>query len=329
MINKQHSHCDASPTKLQRSRGAKQSRKLFFTLFCATQISINIGGMENEPLALLPEIQGKIVTTILDLYLDELEYIIKEYTKDFFWHNKHDKNSSLYKMLYWINGTRFKPLQEHINLNTTSNKGNTLLHHTIWASIECTEINSIADYEYEDHLSHCNGNVDMVNFTRYLLTHKANPNMHNNDGKSPFFVWINYGFFHSYSVPMRPVESTVINLLLDHGADPNVASKDNSFIFILATARYSPEIERILKKIDLKAVTYGQNENGVTITVQAIYSHNLEFLQALADAGAYFYSTDRHLLNFALRDKENHIQMHGTEHFEKMITLLKNNTTNT
>ncbi len=337
----------------------KISHTFLLALLCATQISTNVFGMDptslyelrrtgNERLELLPEIQGKIVTTILDLYLNELEKTIQKFDEysygyslkigrpiDIF-HNcgfsykKHDTHSSLYKILNWIHRTCFKPLQEHINLNTKSSHGNTILHHTTRASIECTDSGNLYPF-HQDHFMQCHGNIDMFNLTRYLLEHKINPNTHNNLGQSPFVMWTKLFFHGSYSVPRRPVESELIHLFLDNKADPNVASKDHSFIFTLATGSYFPAIERILKNTDLQAIMNRRGEYGDTLAIQAIHWSNLEFLQILADAGADFDITDskgRTPLDVALEYQDFITAKHGAEHFEKMITLLKSKTTN-
>ncbi len=335
------------------------TNKIFHTfllaLLCTTQISTNAFSMDptslyelrrtgNERLELLPEIQGKIVTTILDLYLSELEETIQKFNEDgcpliepvnifhnCFLYKKHDTHSSLYKILYWIHCTRFKPLQEHINLDTKSSHGNTILHHTTRASLDDLHDTPILSLKYTDsgdlYISEPDQGhdaTDMFNLTRYLLEHKANPNTHNNLGKSPFVMWTK---FFSMGLARRPVEDELIHLFLDNKADPNVASKDNSFIFTLATGYYSQAIERILKNTDLKAIMNNKNESGDTLAIHAVEWNNLEFLQILADAGADFDITDsegRTPLNLAL----NFYSSLVAERFEKMITLLKSKTTN-
>jgi 3D (Asp-Asp-Asp) domain-containing protein len=158
----------------------RQSQPIFFALLCATQISVNMFGMdptssftkvssfakivsqgspasadksedrsleelpsrrlqlstslklqrtgwragqriENEQLTLLPEIQGAIVTNILDLYVNELEDAIDCHRKNVSHLLLHDNRRSLLykkdtnkifdKILYWIHRTRFNPLQ--------------------------------------------------------------------------------------------------------------------------------------------------------------------------------------------------------------------------
>jgi ankyrin repeat protein len=316
-----------------------QSQRLFFALLCATQIAVNTFGMENEIPKLLPEIQGKIVTTIIDLYLNEFEDAITAYYQWCqkqalsieFRPSKDDKNFSLYKMLYWINRTRFKPLQGYVDLNTTSRSGNTILHHTIHAGIECIDrplINktntnhSTLAKQQNEHLSNCNGNVDMVNFAQYLLIYKANPNIQNNSGKSPFFESTRSIFTRLTQL----VESTLINLLLDNGADPNIAIKDESFAFTLVSKNYSQAIERILKKINLKAIMYRENEYGDIVAFNAIDYCNIGFLQVLADAGQDFgiaNSKGQTPLDYALKYQDRITTTYGTERTEKMINLLQ------
>ncbi len=314
---------------------------LFFTLLCIIQLPANLCGMLTEQQTLPTyDVQGKIITTLLDLYLDEIENSIKTFNT---WMNENhissifthdtDKNFSLYKMLYWINGTRFKLLQEHINLNTASSKGNTLLHHTVFASLNCTDKTSDTNFNYNswirsNHFSECNGNVEMFNFTKYLLTHKANPNVHNKKGKATLCICIDNRGYYEPNEPSRPICNNIINLLLDNDANPNIASYDNSFICTLASKTFSPAIARILTHTNLQAVMNSKNENGDLPVLEAFEWYNLEFLQALADAGADFTIKNHQGLTFLEMTKQLQNNNYITEsyregHIKKIINLLE------
>ena len=213
------------------------THKLFLLLLCVTQIATNTFGMkrtndcltiiENAQCELLPEIQGKIVTTILDLYLNEYENMINIAMlngKNYFFGNK-----LLDKILYWIEHTRFNPLQKTINLNTTDSNGNTILHYATYATLE--------------HPS----DINMFNLTHYLLEHKADPNMHNNHKKTAFYICI-ATINELYSgKSINDKQAKVIKLFLKY-ADPNISAQNSNFLCALAEIPYSESIKQILER---------------------------------------------------------------------------------
>lgn len=301
------------------------TQKLFLTVLCALQIATNAFGMEmeSEQLKLLPEIQGKIITNILDLYLNELEGVEECYTKEIWPYWKEDrgplyqKNTQelIKKVMDWLERTHF--VQEHIDINTISKKGNTLLYHVI---------KNASDKE-KSQLS------DICIFTQYLLKYNANPNIQNNDGKTAFWhcMWNCLERFHCkdwYSDSQREMFKNLIRLFLTHNADPNVSSSDGG-LCLLADREYSDMVTEILKHSDIKAFANSKDKDGYTPAIYAATMINIDFLHILANAGADFTIKDNHNetpLDCALACKGNYIMelVRGTERIYAVIKFLQN-----
>ncbi len=313
------------------------TQNLLFTLLFAAQISVNAFGMDptslyelrrtgNEQLKLLPEIQAKIVTTILDIYLDELETIQEYYAKEIYPYQKEDrlplyqKNTHTFikKIMYWIERTRFSPVQENIDINTKTKKGNTFLYHVI---------KNAGDRE-NDHIS------DICTFTQYLLEHNANPNIQNKDGKTAFWhcMWNcldRFNFSTFYSNSQKEIFKNLIQLFLKHNADPNASSHDGG-LCLLAEREYSDMVKEILQHSDIKAFMNSKDKGTCTPAHSAAALLNINFLHILADAGADFNIKDsggNTPLKWALGCKGDFMEdICGTERTDAVISLLQNMT---
>ena len=217
-----------------RSLMQRFTQKLFLTVLCAAQIATNTFGMEKEQI-LLPEKQG---TTTLNKYLNELEDIEEGYAKHWhpYWKEErlplYQKNTQalIKKIMNWIQST-----QEHIDINTISKKGNTLLYHVI---------KNASDREEKNQPSH------VYAFTQYLLEYNANPNIQNNDGKTAFWhcMWNcleRFNFQNYYKLHQKEMFKSLIQLFLTHNANPNVSSPDGG-LCLLAEREYSEIVQEIL-----------------------------------------------------------------------------------
>jgi len=284
---------------------------LLLALLCATQISVNTVGMEvqqidmeNEIPKLLPEIQGQIVTTILNLYLNELDDTIDNFLKELndflvnrdykhlpddrkkgmrFW-GLHDKfsykkndNKIFDKILYWIQCTRFKPLQENICLNTQTRRGNTILLHTT---------NAVSKEKKEsDYTS------NMLNFVQYLLKNNADPTIQNKYTKTAFSYCIDNNVKRN---ALSLTATNLMHLFLDHPAISNIIINDN-ILCILTNPHYREMTNWLLEHVNIKSFINNQNSAHDTLACIAAREMCMPFLEAcipflhiLIDNGADF-----------------------------------------
>lgn len=293
------------------------AQKLFLTVLCATQIPINTFGMAKEQI-LLPENQG---TVTLNQYLNELEDIEEGYAKHWHPYWKEDRlplyqknTSTLIKTIMdWIQCT-----QEHIDINTTSKKSNTLLYHVI---------KNASDREEKNQPSH------VYAFTQYLLEHNANPNIQNNDGKTAFWhcMWNCLERFHCkdyYKESQKEMFKSLIQLFLTHNADPNVSSSDGG-LCLLADREYSDMVKEILQHSNVKAFANKKDKDGYTPAHYAATMINIDLLHILGNAGADFTIKDNHNetpLDCASQCKGDYIMelVRGSERIYAVINFLQN-----
>jgi ankyrin repeat protein len=225
--------------------------------------------------------KDQILLTRLPLFKTPLEDIIEDY-------NAHPNNqepedySLLKKKIHALLLATQSYIQtnphEQIDVNTPSKIGNTLLHHVIEAAA---------------HEATMSKQSDMLNFTRYLFDHNANPNIQNDYGKTAFFYCMWYCLKRGYLLCIHTdtsvqVLDTLTNLFLDHHADPNISSRDEDFLCILGDRNYSETIQRILNLVDIKKYMYNKDKEGSTPAHTAAGVLNIEFLRILAHAGADF-----------------------------------------
>ncbi len=248
-----------------------------------------LSDQEQEQIKLLPDIQGKIITTIVDLYLNELEDIIENFEKNIrphlkwglgpftsFSYKKGKGDKLLDKIMYWVRYIYSNPLQVTIDLNSKTRTGNTLLHHATKAA---------TDFE-------CKG-FDPCN-VHYLLEHGAKPNEQDNKGRTAFWYCM-------LALPMelssndvftKKEKQKLVSHFIKHGANPNVSSCDNDFIHILASRQYSESIKQIIALADIKTYINHKDKAGNTPIHEAALHTNLEFLRMLSDNGADFNITN-------------------------------------
>lgn len=263
----------------------KISQRLLFALLCATQFSANTCGMENEQIQLLPEIQEKIVITIVDLYLDELEDIIENFDKNIrpglkwgmgpfsSFSYKKSNNKLLDKIMYWLEYICFKPVRATIHLNNKTKAGNTLLHHATKAA--------------------CNDCFALCNIEG-LLEHGANPNEKDNNGRTAFwYCMANLPLESlSYNFLASEKKENLVSLFLKNKANPSSSSDDNDFMWVLAGKECSNLVEQIIACCsDIKAYINVKRQDN-TPAYEAASMFNLKFLHILANNGADFNITN-------------------------------------
>jgi len=257
----------------------------------------------------------------LELSLDKLDVITENYVNDTY--RRKEDNYTLYKkerktllldIKNWIKNTCL----EEINLNSTSKKGNTLLHHIIEAA---------ADEAKDGEQS------DMFNFTQYLLEHKANPDLQNNEGKTAFFHCMCNCLkrlpkvYNLYKPTSLKILSNLLYLFLDAKADPNVSSRNNDFMCILGDREYSEDVKQILQRTNIKDLMNNKDHNGHTPACHAAWILNLDLLHFLDKVGADFNIQDtqgKTPLMHALECKNGWMEhIFGTEQIDTVIKFLQ------
>jgi hypothetical protein len=309
-----------------------------FVFLYIMRISLYAFSMEHKSSNLTPKIQGMIVSFILDLYVDELEKNIDLYKKNIrsnqknnikphstFSYKEHGKKLDM--LVHWIARTRFSSLQQHVDFNGKSKKGNTLLHHTTKATRqEITESYAQAD---EDDMG------IMFHTIHYLFAHNADPNIQNNNGKTALYIYMRGFKLHIAKPYDSDNDSAYMNLLdlfLNANANPNICLRDNNFMCMLASKEYSTRIEQILRHTHIKKFMNTKDKMGDTPALHAIHALNLEFLRLLANADADFTITDAHnltALDYAKQYKKTVItkDVFGAHFIEHMLYFLEKKNT--
>jgi hypothetical protein len=301
---------------------------ILITFLWVIYFSNNVACMQQactikEPPLFPLEIEGKIITIILDLCIQEIENVI-EYMNDRDWTcevhvepfsyqlKDLDDFNYLDKVLYWIY-THAKPVMEYIDLNSRSKKGNTLLHHAITAA-------------WEDHYR-----GSTFDFACYLLKKQANPNILNNEGHSAFFIYL--GQLVELEDDYNEKQALLFNLLINAHADPDITSKNNTCLHIFASkkepGKYSGIIEETIKRMKNKKILINKTirEFNESPALYATCSLNIPFLRMLLAEDTLDLtiknSSGDTPLSLALTMKNSRIYRDEIEKINSIIDLLQ------
>ncbi|NXD33698.1 ANKR7 protein, partial [Copsychus sechellarum] len=120
------------------------------------------------------------------------------------------------------------------------------------------------------HLACANGHVDVV---LYLVENKCKLNLFDNDNRSPLI-----------KVPVQCQQEKCAAILLEHGADPNLADAGGSTALHLAVLSGNTTVAGLL--LEHNANIDAQNKEGYTPLVLAVSEHHEEIAEFLLKKGA-------------------------------------------
>ncbi|NXH98958.1 ANKR7 protein, partial [Pachycephala philippinensis] len=127
------------------------------------------------------------------------------------------------------------------------------------------------------HLACANGHVDVVT---YLVENNCKLNLFDNDNRSPLMKAV------------QCQQEKCVAILLEHGADPNLADADGNTALHLAVLSCSnTTVAELL--LEHNANIDAQNKEGYTPLILAVSEHHEEIMEFLLKKGADVHARDQ------------------------------------